>query len=174
MSGCLVITIGGGAASHPGFSALAAVCERLAATASRLEKRALIVEYLRSLDPENVARGALYLAGLPFAGTDPRTLNIGGTLLTRVVRELTGADQQAMHAAYLRHGDLGSAAYDLLAYDLLGLPGGVPDAASRLPRRALPQLTLPQLTLNDIEDSFAAIAAAPQSRPPSSGLRRSF
>ncbi len=156
------ITIGGGAASHHGFSVLAAVCERLAATASRLEKRALIVEYLRSLNPENVARGALYLAGLPFAGTDPRTLNIGGTLLTRVVRELTGADQQAMHAAYLRHGDLGSAAHDLLTHDLLGLLGGVPERRSRLPRRALPQLTLPQLTLNDIEDSFAAIAAAPQ------------
>jgi DNA ligase 1 len=151
------ITIGGGAASHPGFSALAAVCERLAATASRLEKRALIVEYLRSLNPENVPRGALYLAGLPFAGTDPRTLNIGGTLLTRVVRELTGADQQAMHAAYLRHGDLGSA-----AHDLLGLLSSVPERRSRLHRRALPQLTLPQLTLNDIEDSFAAIAAAPQ------------
>jgi DNA ligase-1 len=150
------ITIGGAAASYPGFSALAAVCERLAATASRLEKRALIVEYLRSLNPENVPRGALYLAGLPFAGTDPRTLNIGGTLLTRVVRELTGADQQAMHAAYLRYGDLGSA-----AHDLLGLLSSIPERRSRL-RRALPQLTLPQLTLNDIEDSFAAIAAAPQ------------
>jgi DNA ligase 1 len=126
---------------------LASVCERLAATASKLEKRALIVEYLRSLDLENAARAALYLAGSPFAETDPRTLNIGGTLLTRAVRDLTGADQHAMHAAYLRHGDLGSAAYDLLA--------GV------LERRGLQsQLTLPQLTLGDMEESFAAIAAA--------------
>ncbi len=135
-------------ASPPALNAkLAELCERLAATASKLEKRALIVEYLRSLDLENAARAALYLAGSPFAATDPRTLNIGGTLLARVVRELTGADQRAMHAAYLRHGDLGTAAYDLL--------GGVPDR-----RGVVSQLILPQLTLSDIEDTFAAIAAA--------------
>jgi DNA ligase 1 len=122
-------------------AALADVCERLAGTAGKLAKRALMVEYLRSLDLENAARGALYLAGSPFAQTDPRTLNIGGALLTRVLTELAGADQQAMHAAYLRHGDLGAAAYDLLA--------AVPA------RRGV----VPQLTLSDIEDAFAAIAA---------------
>jgi DNA ligase 1 len=120
---------------------LADLCERLAETSGKLAKRALIVEYLRSLDLENAARGALYLAGAPFAQTDPRTLNIGSALLTRVLTELTGADGQAMHAAYLRHGDLGAAADDLLRAH--------PD------RRGV----VARLSLSDLEDAFAAIAA---------------
>ena len=41
-------------------------------------------------------------------------LKVGGAALSRVLAELSGASQAAMHAAYLRHGDLGGAAQDLL------------------------------------------------------------
>ncbi|MBV8437418.1 MAG: ATP-dependent DNA ligase [Silvibacterium sp.] len=117
----------------------AELCDKLTATPKKLEKRALIAEYLRGLSVDDAGRAALYLAGTPFAETDRRALNTGGSLLSRAVAEVSGADRTAMHAAYRRHGDLGAAAEDLLAS-----------------RRDTP----PELTLKNLEDSFDAIAAA--------------
>src|SRR5271156_1428002 len=88
--------------------------QRLAETASKLEKRALMAEYLRALPVPEAGLAALYFAGVPFPETDGRALNVGGALLSRVLAQLSGASQPAMHAAYLRHGDLGGAAQDLL------------------------------------------------------------
>ncbi len=121
---------------------LAELCEQLASTSRKLEKRSLIAQYLRSLDLEDAQRAALYLAGMPFSETDIRQLNVGGALLSRVVAELTRANPAAMHAAYLRHGDLGGAALDLL--------NGTTE------RRHVP----PTLTLGDLESEFASTAAA--------------
>lgn len=121
------------------FLEFSKLCDALAATTKKLEKRRLISEYLKGLPVEDAARGALYLSGLPFAETDPRVLNLGGAQLTRALAEISGADQHAMHAAYLRHGDLGAAAGDLLA--------------ERMPEP-------PALTLADVQEGWEQIAAA--------------
>src|ERR1700759_3408266 len=97
-----------------GLVHFAEMCERLAETGSKLEKRALMAEYLRALPVPEAGLAALYLAGVPFPGTDGRALNVGGALLSHVIAQLSGASQPEMHAAYLRHGDLGGAAKDLL------------------------------------------------------------
>lgn len=96
------------------LSQFAELCQRLAETGSKLEKRALMAEYLRALPVSEAGLAALYLAGVPFPETDGRALNVGGALLSRVLAQLSGAGQTEMHAAYLRHGDLGGAAQDLL------------------------------------------------------------
>jgi DNA ligase-1 len=112
------------------------LCERLAGTGSKLQKRALMADYLRALPVPEAGLAALYLAGAPFAETDGRELKVGGALLSRALAQLSGASQPAMHAAYLRHGDLGGAARDLL------------EARS----------TVPTLTLPDVSDAFQSIA----------------
>jgi DNA ligase 1 len=117
----------------------AEVCDALAATTKKLEKRALISNYLRSLSVDDAARAALYIAGTPFPETDRRALNAGGSLLSHALAEITRADRDAMHAAYRRHGDLGAAAQDLLK------------------AREGPSATL---ILQQLEDSLADIAAA--------------
>jgi len=96
------------------LSQFAELNQRLAETGSKLEKRALMAEYLRALPVPEAGLAALYLAGVPFPETDGRALNVGGALLSRVLAQLSGAGQPEMHAAYLRHGDLGGAAQDLL------------------------------------------------------------
>lgn len=96
------------------FKGFAELCEQLSATTKKLEKRTLISEYLKSLTAEDASRAALYLSGQPFAETDRRNLNIGGSLLSKAVAQLSGADKTAMYAAYRRNGDLGAAAFDLL------------------------------------------------------------
>ncbi|HEV2275284.1 MAG TPA: ATP-dependent DNA ligase, partial [Acidobacteriaceae bacterium] len=124
------------------FIHFAEVCEQLVRTTRKLEKRALLADYLRSLLPRDAALAALYLAGQPFPATDRRQLNIGGSLLSRVLSQVSGASEHRMHAAYLRHGDLGGAAEDLLN-----------EAKGRRP-------VAPTLTLQEVEAAFAAIADA--------------
>jgi len=119
------------------FEPFAELCEQLAATASKLEKRALMAAYLHPMPVPEAGLAALYLAGVAFPETDSRDLNVGGALLSNVLAKLSGASQPVMHAAYLRHGELGGAAQDLLA-------------ARNVPATLL---------LTDVAEAFAAIAA---------------
>jgi DNA ligase-1 len=97
-----------------------------------------MAEYLRALPVPEAGLAALYLAGTPFAETDGRELKVGGALLSGVIAKLSGANQAAMHAAYLRHGDLGGAAQDLLQG----------------------QSVTPTLELPGVAEAFATIAGA--------------
>ncbi len=124
------------------FLEFAKLCDALAATAKKLEKRALIAGWLKTLSIEDAALGALYLAGQAFAETDPRVLNLGGALLSKALAQISGASEAAMHEAYRRHGDLGAAAQDLLA------------------ARADAESTL---TLAAVEERFGQIAATGKS-----------
>jgi DNA ligase-1 len=112
------------------LSQFAELCQRLAETGSKLEKRALMAEYLRALPVPEAGLGALYLAGVPFPETDGRALNVGGALLSRVLAQLSGAGQPEMHAAYLRHGDLGGVAQDLLQGRKVAATLLLPDVAA--------------------------------------------
>lgn len=96
------------------FSEFAQLCQGLSETTKKLAKRAAMAEYLRALPIPDAARAAQWLTGEPFSATDTRALNMGGASLQRVLKEITGADDKALHAAYLRHGDLGGAAFELL------------------------------------------------------------
>jgi len=134
--------------SEPGattYEALAVLAEELAGTGSRLLKRAAIAKAIaRAASPETTDAGlfAQYLAGLPFAEADPRKLNAGGALLSRAVMAVSGASDAQLTAAYRRHGDMGSAAFDLLAPLRAGQ-----EAAKELP-------------LREVERIFAAMAGA--------------
>ena len=103
------------------FADVAALAEALAGEGSRLKKRAAIADALARVaarggeEREDLGRFVLYLAGQPFAEADPRKLNAGGALLSRAVKEVSGATDGALGAAYRRHGDLGAAAFDVLA-----------------------------------------------------------
>jgi DNA ligase-1 len=124
---------------HAPFTQFAELCQRLAETGSKLEKRALMADYLRPLPVLEAGLAATYLAGAPFPETDGRELKVGGAALSHLLAQLSGASQPTMHAAYLRHGDLGGAAQDLLQGR---------EAAE------------PNLSLPEVAAAFAAIAQA--------------
>jgi DNA ligase-1 len=96
------------------FLGFAELCQGLAATTKKLEKRALMAAFLAALPLEDAARAAQWLTGDPFSETDRRALNLGGASLSRVIKEITNANDKMLHAAYLRHGDLGGAAFELM------------------------------------------------------------
>jgi DNA ligase-1 len=89
-------------------------CEAVAATTLRNAKVRLVAQYLRSLPPENAVRAATFLGGRPFPRYEERVLGVGGSLIWQVVSELAGVDRKRMEEVYLRHGDLGDAAEELL------------------------------------------------------------
>src|ERR1700678_1046003 len=102
------------------FAAVAELAEELANEASRLKKRAAIAGAIAEAhkaapDSEDAGWFALYVAGTPFAEADTRKLNAGGALLSKALLAVSGASDVALHAAYRRHGDMGAAAFDLLA-----------------------------------------------------------
>ncbi len=124
------------------FAEVAELAESLAREAGRLKKRAAIVEAItraHAAAPESDDAGllAMYIAGTPFAEADPRKLNAGGALLSKVVKAVSGATDAALTAAYRRHGDMGAAAFDLWPTD----------------HKA-------ELTLAEVADAFAGMAVA--------------
>jgi DNA ligase-1 len=135
------------------FLQLAELAEQMAATASRLKKRAAIAEAITAIHAgapgsDDAGLFALYVAGEAFAESDPRKLSAGGALLSKAVLAVSGAGEAALTAAYRLRGDLGAAAFDLFAGSVEG--SAVVGSASEYVA----------LTLSDVSAAFGAMAAA--------------
>ncbi|HVP53423.1 MAG TPA: ATP-dependent DNA ligase [Candidatus Eisenbacteria bacterium] len=105
---------------------LAKTCEQIAATTRKSKKLSILAEYLRSRPRADAAISALFLSGRAFPAFQERTLQVGGALLWKAVSELTDASGDELRVAYRKHGDLGSAACELLAaHDTAGPAGAV-------------------------------------------------
>ncbi|HEY2234271.1 MAG TPA: ATP-dependent DNA ligase [Candidatus Angelobacter sp.] len=98
------------------MQAFAQTADAVAATTKKLEKVRLVAEYFRSRPVDEAAQAAVFLSGRAFPAWEERTLQVGGTLLWRTVGEISGKGEVALTAAYRRHGDLGSAAQDVLEH----------------------------------------------------------
>jgi len=92
----------------------AEACERIAGTTKKLEKIAIVADYVKSSPPEEASVAAVFLSGRPFPAWEETTLQVGGRLLWKVVEELSEKNDKELTAAYRKHGDLGAAAADLL------------------------------------------------------------
>ena len=93
---------------------LAQACERIAGTTKKLEKIAIVAEYLKSRTPDEASVSAVFLSGRAFPLWEETTLQVGGALLWRMVAELAGRSEAELTATYRRHGDLGAVAGEVL------------------------------------------------------------
>jgi DNA ligase 1 len=93
---------------------LAEAGERIAATTKKLEKIAIVAEYLKARTPEEASVSAVFLSGRPFPAWEETTLQVGGRVLWRIVAELSGRSEAELTAAYRQRGDLGAVAGDVL------------------------------------------------------------
>jgi DNA ligase-1 len=98
----------------------AEACEQIAGTTKKLEKIAIVADYLKSIPPEEASVAAAFLSGRPFPVWEETTLQVGGRLLWQVIEELSGRSEQELTAAYRKHGDLGAAAAEVLSQGRVG------------------------------------------------------
>jgi DNA ligase-1 len=68
------------------FSKFANLCRALESTTKRTEKVAYLVDFLRSLEKEEIAPAVSFITGRPFPESDERVLVIGGQTLWKVHR----------------------------------------------------------------------------------------
>jgi DNA ligase 1 len=92
----------------------AETCEAVAATTKKLQKIAIVAGYLNSRTVDEAATSAIFLSGKPFPAWEETTLQVGGTLLWRIVAELSAKSESDLTAAYRRTGDLGAVAAAVL------------------------------------------------------------
>ena len=93
---------------------LAETCEAIAATTKKLQKTAIVADYFKSRTTDAAAVSAVFLSGRAFPAWEETTLQVGGSLLWRVVAEISGQDEASLTAAYRKHGDLGAVAGEVL------------------------------------------------------------
>src|ERR1700680_50794 len=94
---------------------LASACEAIAGTPKKLQKIAIVSDYLKSRTPQEAESSAVLLSGRPFPVWEETTLQVGGSLLWRLVGELAEKkDAATLTAAYRRLGDLGAVAGEVL------------------------------------------------------------
>ena len=120
------------------LAGLAEVAAAVGATRSKHEKRDRLAAFLRALPPGDLVPAATFFGGRPLV--DPTAkLGMGWVQQGAALAAATGADEERLRAAYLRHSDFGDAAAELVG--------------ARPP-------TAPVLTIADVAAGFAAIAAA--------------
>lgn len=105
-------TISPAAAASSLLERFAEVAELVASTTKKLEKAALVGNYLKQLADADLARAARYFAGHQFAQNDARTTNVGGSIISTALSEATGFSQQQLAPIYVRLGDAGETAHE--------------------------------------------------------------
>jgi len=89
--------------------------EQVRATRKTSQKVALVADYLRSLDDEDISAAAVFLSGRPFPERDQRKVGLGWAAISTVAQQVAAAEEGALRAAYDRSSDLGTAVGELLA-----------------------------------------------------------
>jgi len=88
--------------------------DAVAATTKKLQKAAILGEYLKTLSDPDLSRAARYFAGHQFASTDARTTNVGGSIISAALSEATGFSPEDLYPRYVRLGDPGELAAEII------------------------------------------------------------
>ncbi len=121
------------------FQALAETLEKVRGTRSKNEKVGLLSSYLKGLTPEEAEVAAMVASGRSSERGSKDEAQVGYSTLLDVLREVTGATRDDVSKIYLRHGDLGEVAEELL-----------------VEKREQPLFNEP-LTLADVSGAFARL-----------------
>src|ERR1035438_1334840 len=133
----------------------AKTAEAIGATSKKLEKTALVAAYFQTLlqtgTLKEAAIAAVFFTGRPFPAYEQMTLQVGGSLLWRLIGDLSGKSEAELSEIYRRHGDFGSVAAEALRAS--------PEAESGV-------------SLSEVQHAFFEIASARGPSPKAARLRR--
>src|SRR4051812_6784980 len=87
----------------------ASVNDAAAATTKKLLKQAILAEYFRTLEDDDLRLAVRFAAGRAFAGTDERVLNVGWSIVSEVVLGMLRLDPRAYYDVVVKSGEIGEA-----------------------------------------------------------------
>lgn len=96
------------------FTDFARVADAVGATSKRLEKLAVLAEYLAPLSDDDLAVACRFLSGQPFPQSDERILSVGFSMASTVLVELSGIDPQRYGELVVQLGDMGDVAQHIM------------------------------------------------------------
>ena len=124
------------------FLGLAEALDRVKDTSSKNEKVRILADYLRPLEPSDAEIAARIASGRASERGSKDEAQVGYSTLLEVLKEVTGSDEAAFSASYMRHGDLGKVAEELLA------------------KKRMQSLLPETLALADVEAAFGTLRSA--------------
>jgi DNA ligase-1 len=92
------------------FSRFAETADAVSTTSRRLQKLAILAEYLSPLSDEDLAVACRFLSGNPFPFSDERTLSLGFSAVSSVLLELSGIPVEEYGPLVVSLGDAGDVA----------------------------------------------------------------
>src|SRR5204863_6613816 len=104
----------GACAPQSEFHAFASVGEAIAAVPAKLEKIRLLAEYLRTLDPPELAIATVYFTGKPFPQSDQRTVQAGWAVIYRALVSAAKLTEPEFRRIPRSHGGGGKAAEEAI------------------------------------------------------------
>ena len=102
-------------ASAVAFERWARAADAIRSTTKRLQKLAVLADYLPTLHDEGLSIAARFFSGIVFPRHDARTTQVGGSILWTAFAALTDLPDESLSDAYGRHGDAGDMVGDILA-----------------------------------------------------------
>ena len=118
---------------------LAETLEAVRGTSGKNEKVRILAGYLKGLGPDDAMVAARVASGRASERGSKEEAQVGYSTLLGVLRDVTGATDATVSKIYLRHGDLGEVAEELLR------------------NKEAQTLFSEPLTLADVEDAFARL-----------------
>ncbi len=96
------------------FADWCAVAEAIAATTKKLQKSALLADYLPRLSDDDLLIACRFFAGSPFPVADERVLQIGGAVVRDALLHITGIPPEDWYRLTVEWGESGLAAAQVL------------------------------------------------------------
>lgn len=140
------------------FVRFAQTAEAVKGTASKLAKIERLSQYFSSLPTTAAAHAALFFTGRPFAPADGRTLQLGWSVISRALSEITGHGRDEFRRLYLRFSDSGETAEALLAGHTQPEPCSLQDVADLV--AGLAELRGPLAKLERLQQRLRTVTPA--------------
>jgi DNA ligase 1 len=96
------------------FSRFVEVCEAISQVTGKLQKIAILSNYLRSLEPDDLNAASIYLTGHAFSQADDRVLQIGWAVVRKSLMQVAGISELEFRRISAGYGDAGRIAYEVL------------------------------------------------------------
>ena len=139
------------------FLDFANVGEAISTVSAKLAKIRLLSDYLRGLTSEQLPIATTYFTGRALAQSDPRTLQVGWSVIFRALQDATKIGDTEFHGIAGKHGDAGKTAFEVLSGRTAPQPFSIVESAQLF--QNLHRARGPIVKTNLLRERFSILSA---------------